>query len=201
MIGFNRYCRKDVLLILQINDRWKDICREKLAEKERQKQEDLKRQSERENFSPRKRLRAKFARKMKRSDSEDESSRKVRVIERMKFALKREDSEEEISEAEKQRIMKEASASFDYNLYMIAKKELLATESSEEMNAVSEEAPGRKQWIQFGSQFLLALYPSPYPKRIAQSPNVYICRFCLTAMANSTMYQIHMVFFCAFCHV
>ncbi|VDN33314.1 unnamed protein product [Gongylonema pulchrum] len=56
---------------------------------------------------------------------------------------------------------------------MTAKKELLATESSEEMNAVNEEATGHRQWIQFGSQFLLALYPSPYPKRIAQSSNTH----------------------------
>lgn len=60
-IGLKGYFISDLFLVIleglfinmQINDRLKDLCREELAEKERKQQEDLKRQTERENFLPR----------------------------------------------------------------------------------------------------------------------------------------------------
>lgn len=80
---------------------------------------------------------------------------------------------------------------------MTAKREFLASLPSEDLNA-DEERPPQTQWIHFGSERLLAMYPSPYPKRIAQSSNVYLCRFCLVALEDSTLYEIHTVFFYPF---
>lgn len=81
--------------------------------------------------------------------------------------------------------------------YMTAKREFLASLPSEDLNA-DEERPPQTQWIHFGSERLLAMYPSPYPKRIAQSSNVYLCRFCLVALEDSTLYEIHTVLFYPF---
>lgn len=77
---------------------------------------------------------------------------------------------------------------------MAAKKEFLATQPSEDINT-GEDISARMQWVQFGPKRLLARYASAYPKCIAESPNVYVCRFCLTAVEDSTMYEIHMVSF------
>lgn len=75
---------------------------------------------------------------------------------------------------------------------MAAKRKFLSSQPSEDLDA-DEEKPPQTQWIHFGSECLLALYPSPYPKRISQSSSVYLCRFCLTALEESTLYEIHAV--------
>lgn len=177
-----------------INDRLKDLCREELAEKERKQQEDLKRQTERENFLPRRKTKfsAMITKKMKRSYLECEQAKNIKIIEGVKFSvMEKKGLEQQISGAEKQRIMKGKTSTFDYNLYMAAKKEFLATQPSEDVST-GEDISARMQWVQFGPKRLLARYASAYPKCISESPNVYVCRFCLTAVEDSTMYEIHM---------
>ncbi|KAL3994412.1 MOZ/SAS family protein [Acanthocheilonema viteae] len=173
-----------------MNDQLKDFCRQYLKNKE-QKERKMKRQMESENFSLKKKITAKNAKKIKRSDSENESARNIGIIDGIKISIHgKRDASDQLTEAEKQRAMKDNSTAFDYNLYTIAKREFLASQPSEDLNA-DEERPPQTQWIHFGSERLLAMYPSPYPKRIAQSSSVYLCRFCLVALEDSTLYEIH----------
>ncbi|MCP9261669.1 Histone acetyltransferase [Dirofilaria immitis] len=129
--------------------------------------------------------------KIKRSDLENESARNIKIVDGIKiFVHGKQDVSEQLTKAEKHRAMKDNSTAFDYNLYTAAKKKFRESQPSEDLIA-DEERPPQTQWIQFGSERLLAMYSSPYPKRIAQSSNVHICRFCLIALEDSTLYEIH----------
>uniref|UniRef100_A0A183HBR2 Histone acetyltransferase n=1 Tax=Onchocerca flexuosa TaxID=387005 RepID=A0A183HBR2_9BILA len=129
--------------------------------------------------------------KVKWSESESESAKNIRIVDGVKISIRgKQNASDQLTEAEKHREMKNNSTAFDYNLYTTAKKEFRASQLSENLNADEEKRPQR-QWIQFGSERLLAKYLSPYPERIAQSSNVYICRFCLVALEDSTLYEIH----------
>ncbi|OZC11985.1 MOZ/SAS family protein [Onchocerca flexuosa] len=129
--------------------------------------------------------------KVKWSESESESAKNIRIVDGVKISIRgKQNASDQLTEAEKHREMKNNSTAFDYNLYTTAKREFRASQLSENLNADEEKRPQR-QWIQFGSERLLAKYLSPYPERIAQSSNVYICRFCLVALEDSTLYEIH----------
>ncbi|CAG9530657.1 unnamed protein product [Cercopithifilaria johnstoni] len=174
-----------------INDQLKDFYRQYLKDREQKERNRMKRQMESENSSLRKKMTIKNAKKVKRSDSENESARNISIIDGIKISVHgKRDASDQLTEAEKHRMMKDNSTAFDYNLYTAAKREFLASQPSEDLNA-DEERPPETQWIHFGSERLLAMYPSPYPTRIAQSSNIYVCRFCLAALADSTLYEIH----------
>ncbi|EJW77943.1 MOZ/SAS family protein, partial [Wuchereria bancrofti] len=150
----------------------------------------VKRQIEREDFSLKKKITVKNAKKVKRSDSENESAKNINIVDGIKISVHaKRDTSEQLTEAEKHRVMKDSSTAFDYNLYTTAKREFLVFQPSEE-NA-DEERPPQTQWVHLGSERLLVMYPSPYPKRIAQASSVYLCRFCLVALEDSTLYEIH----------
>nr|CDP97976.1 BMA-MYS-4 [Brugia malayi] len=174
-----------------INDQLKDSCHQYLEEKEQKERNKVKRQIEREDFSLKKKIAVKNAKKVKRSDSENESARNINIVDGIKISVHaKRDVSEQLTEAEKHRVMKDSSTAFDHNLYTTAKREFLAFQPSEDLNA-DEERPPQTQWVHLGSERLLVMYPSPYPKRIAQSSSVYLCRFCLLALEDSTLYEIH----------
>lgn len=175
-----------------INDQLKDLYGKYLEDKNCKQKEPV-RCVGREGFSSRKKLRfsAKSAKKVRRSDSEFETAKNITVINGVKFSTQKERNFlQDLSESEKQRAMKEISTASDFDLYMIAKREFMATQPSEDMNA-GGKIPPQTQWIQFGPKRMLAMHASPYPKRIAQSTSVYICQFCLTAFEDVTTYEIH----------
>ncbi|KAM3719443.1 Histone acetyltransferase KAT7 [Dirofilaria immitis] len=173
-----------------VNDQLRDFCRQYLKRKEEKEKNKMKQQIKNGNFSPKK-ITAKNPKKIKRSDLENESARNIKIVDGIKiFVHGKQDVSEQLTKAEKHRAMKDNSTAFDYNLYTAAKKKFRESQPSEDLIA-DEERPPQTQWIQFGSERLLAMYSSPYPKRIAQSSNVHICRFCLIALEDSTLYEIH----------
>lgn len=177
----------------ELNNFLKDECRTRLKEDELR--ESKARKANAENLTPKKKTSAKCRKRIYDDDSFGESpTNAVEVVD----GIKTETSEAQRLRREAERnanierialTMQHISSPLDYELYMEAKREWAAIENSREELADSEESP---QWVYFGSdKRWAALYPSPYPRAIANSPQLYICRFCLTAVEDSVKYAIH----------
>ncbi|GMR36429.1 hypothetical protein PMAYCL1PPCAC_06624 [Pristionchus mayeri] len=101
--------------------------------------------------------------------------------------------------------MKKVALQSDIDLFEAAKKALAVERDREEEGerggTSAESSPtsshssldNRHQWIYVGSKKdkMKSIYSSPYPQEIAESPNVYICPFCLRANDDEETFRIH----------
>ncbi|MFH4976426.1 hypothetical protein AB6A40_003135 [Gnathostoma spinigerum] len=127
--------------------------------------------------------------KKEKGDILEELEKLEEAIQKEKQVYDCDGGDEEAVRNERDGRMREITTDFDYDFYQSVAEEYAKKKLD---SSPVEKKENRVQWICFGDgRKTHAVNSSPYPKEIANSEYIYICRYCLTAVEDGTKFAVH----------